>query len=817
MALALAMVMILAMGVPVMADQTQPDGSITVKSPVLSATYAAYKIFDMTTNADNTSFSYTISSDNPFYAAVVKYANAADETDADGLTLTKVAGSTNPEVFNISATDDFDAQDFGVAMRTAVEGTPAVEDDPETPEDETAAAVAGNGATAIYPDTLGNNPVTIDYSDEIQFTQLGLGYYLFNATYPSASATVKIPGTDPAVTFTNEDTEAQKTQKINDYVTATVTDAYVNNYIDTNDLERTLPDGSKEKITSTNATQAEFADIKQQLINTLTEDTTEKVNNALANALAGNESDINVKEPILVFVDSTTPDAVINEKNEIPKWDVPVNPEGYADVTGLPEHGEPSGGKNIIVGEDGNGNSIYADWSEANTGESVHYQLRINAMNFIRESNDDTTINQAKEYWLADYQNANMTFDTDKKLLVTIVDENGNKVTDTTNALYSATDTALDYTDQADDFFMNDDGTVATTAPADIFAMGDTNKGIMVPWVKVTTNKADLTGHPIYTTNKVVKKVNGEIQYQKGKAPIADGKDADGYKVDADGYLLDKDNAKIPEVDEYYVYSIYNSDVTIVVDYWMILGDKAVVDDPGNKNFAQYAYTPVEPEDTEPKNPNKDTDEPTQKKEKDEATVYTFALAWVKVNKKAETLANATFELPFYVKKAKDGDAYVYAFETLPATFADGDSADNYTNSLTTPVDGVITIKGVEQGTYSIKETEAPVGYNILTEPFDVEAKKSGDGVTTKTETIIYLDAQGNITDTQTTTTVTANTDTDSTAAVPVYEFNPIVNQQGTELPSTGGIGTTIFYVIGAILVIGGGIVLITRRRMSAR
>ena len=43
-----------------------------------------------------------------------------------------------------------------------------------------------------------------------------------------------------------------------------------------------------------------------------------------------------------------------------------------------------------------------------------------------------------------------------------------------------------------------------------------------------------------------------------------------------------------------------------------------------------------------------------------------------------------------------------------------------------------------------------------------------------------------------------------------------VVNNAGTELPSTGGIGTTIFYVIGAILVIGAGVVLVTRRRMNA-
>ena len=43
-----------------------------------------------------------------------------------------------------------------------------------------------------------------------------------------------------------------------------------------------------------------------------------------------------------------------------------------------------------------------------------------------------------------------------------------------------------------------------------------------------------------------------------------------------------------------------------------------------------------------------------------------------------------------------------------------------------------------------------------------------------------------------------------------------IENKEGTALPSTGGIGTTIFYVLGAILVVGAGVVLVTRRRMSA-
>ena len=43
-----------------------------------------------------------------------------------------------------------------------------------------------------------------------------------------------------------------------------------------------------------------------------------------------------------------------------------------------------------------------------------------------------------------------------------------------------------------------------------------------------------------------------------------------------------------------------------------------------------------------------------------------------------------------------------------------------------------------------------------------------------------------------------------------------VTNEAGSELPTTGGIGTTIFYIVGAILVIGGGILLVSRRRMSS-
>lgn len=99
----------------------------------------------------------------------------------------------------------------------------------------------------------------------------------------------------------------------------------------------------------------------------------------------------------------------------------------------------------------------------------------------------------------------------------------------------------------------------------------------------------------------------------------------------------------------------------------------------------------------------------------------------------------------------------------------------------TTNQGGTVTIKGLAEGTYSLLETKAPAGYNLMTDETPVELK---------------LGAEGN----QDTLLVTST----------------VKNNKGTELPSTGGIGTTIFYIIGAILVIGAGIVLVARRRLRS-
>ena len=107
---------------------------------------------------------------------------------------------------------------------------------------------------------------------------------------------------------------------------------------------------------------------------------------------------------------------------------------------------------------------------------------------------------------------------------------------------------------------------------------------------------------------------------------------------------------------------------------------------------------------------------------------------------------------------------------------------------------GVLTFEGLGEGTYTITEIIAPEGYNLLKAPItvEIEAKATFD----KCEWTVTADGKS----------VTADNN--------LYAFR-IENKSGAELPSTGGIGTTVFYVLGGLLVVCAGVLLITKRRMN--
>ena len=120
----------------------------------------------------------------------------------------------------------------------------------------------------------------------------------------------------------------------------------------------------------------------------------------------------------------------------------------------------------------------------------------------------------------------------------------------------------------------------------------------------------------------------------------------------------------------------------------------------------------------------------------------------------------------------------------------DGDTNVVYVVDAGNPV-----IKGLDDAIdYYLYETKAPAGYNLMSEPvhFVISASYAADGSNYTSVTV----------------TVGAAAASDTLGA-------NVVNKSGSTLPETGGIGTTIFYVLGSLLVVGAGVVLITRKRMG--
>ena len=257
-------------------------------------------------------------------------------------------------------------------------------------------------------------------------------------------------------------------------------------------------------------------------------------------------------------------------------------------------------------------------------------------------------------------------------------------------------------------------------------------------------------------------------------------------KVDGTGIVAQQFNANnqitIPWVDANN-NSLYDNGATVTITYTAKITDEAAIAGNGNINTAKLTWN---------------NGENVDKNITATATAKTFAFVLKKVDQKGNALSGATFQLPFYVEAADDG-GYNYAGT---------DAGTGLTNTVTTPTDGVIIIKGVASGTYSVTETAAPAGYNKLTAPIDVVVNEA---TATTTNSTTYLDENGDKVDAQTEKAVEVTYANEALAADVVV----VVNKTGSELPSTGGMGTTVFYVIGGLLMAGAVVMLITKKRMA--
>ena len=177
-----------------------------------------------------------------------------------------------------------------------------------------------------------------------------------------------------------------------------------------------------------------------------------------------------------------------------------------------------------------------------------------------------------------------------------------------------------------------------------------------------------------------------------------------------------------------------------------------------------------------------------QHTEHDTTTTYTWKLPIYKYHKDSETqkaLPGAEFILYKGSEESKD-----YA-QVSNGKLTGWTKVKTEATKLISGADGKIAVEGLDADIYYLEETKAPRGYNKLAGSVKVEISHT-------------VSVEG-----------ADMTHTLKQDATDVAEVG-IENNSGTELPETGGIGTTIFYVLGSILVIGAAVLLITKKRMNA-
>lgn len=203
----------------------------------------------------------------------------------------------------------------------------------------------------------------------------------------------------------------------------------------------------------------------------------------------------------------------------------------------------------------------------------------------------------------------------------------------------------------------------------------------------------------------------------------------------------------------------------IVVTYNAVVNENAVIFDDANNNKTKLEFG----------------EENNYETTWDETKTYTFKVDVVKTDSDNKVLDGAQFKL-YDTKTGGNEIALVQVSDGVYRLAKDDETGVNYI----TTVNGQLEIKGFDANTnYYLEETKAPDGYNKLAERVEIAVKE---------------------------TNLEASVSNGIWTSGGVH----IENKTGSLIPSTGGMGTTIFYIIGGVLVAAAGIFFVIRRRVSA-
>ena len=254
---------------------------------------------------------------------------------------------------------------------------------------------------------------------------------------------------------------------------------------------------------------------------------------------------------------------------------------------------------------------------------------------------------------------------------------------------------------------------------------------------------------------------NNKVEVKKGESPVA----TSYYTLKTSDF---NDDCTFEIVFGQTFCDDLQKDEKITVTYSATLNESAVIAGEGNKNETWLKYG---------ENNNLETTHPITDTKTFEMHVFKFY-----IDKNDLTTEKGLADAKFTLSKNPNGTDPIKLINKGSNTYrvAKKDETNTITEVIT-PDNGRFTIQGLGAGTYYLTEIQQPAGYNKLSGP------------------------------------VTVVIDENEKVRVGESEANPVKveNKSGTVLPSTGGAGTTMIYLIGGALVLGSGVVLVTKRRVK--
>lgn len=304
----------------------------------------------------------------------------------------------------------------------------------------------------------------------------------------------------------------------------------------------------------------------------------------------------------------------------------------------------------------------------------------------------------------------------------------------------------------------------------------DYDIGDEVPYLLTAALPDNVSDYTSYTL-RFVDTMSRGLTYVKDSAEVfVNGKFAGKVEPSNDAYTGAEDKYEGGTVLTWDLGDIkaapYNAgdNAVITIKYNATLNENAVMGSDGNPNKMHIEFS---------NNPN---GEGMGETPDDTNIVFTYKVVVNKVDEDREPLAGAEFTL-----EKQSSDESWTTIDRL--TISENQATFSFT--------------GLDDGTYRLSETKTPDGYNTI-DPiiFTITAEHEILSDDPRLTSLNGNSATGEITFEATPEDGSLTTD--------------VVNKSGAELPETGGMGTTIFYVLGAILVLGAGVLLIARRRTDS-